>query len=72
MFSDAYVVNVRISEREDLGEAMGKWRAWLDSQKIQPAEFRTIPGTEGYAFRIGFRNADEAELFRQRFLISRQ
>jgi hypothetical protein len=43
-------------------------RLWLDSQKIQTANFKIVPAANGNRrFEIGFRLEDEAELFRQQF-----
>jgi hypothetical protein len=53
---------------ETLGKIMSEIRDWLDSKKIQPAEFKTIAADEGkVALDIRFRSEDEALLFEQVF-----
>lgn len=50
------------------GTAMNDIRSWLDSHKIQPADFRSsASGPGAVAFEIRFRREDEAHLFEQRF-----
>jgi len=66
-FNDPYTVNVRVSKGDPLGEAMNRIRAWLDSQKIQPAEFKTAANANGYTFSIAFRDTSQADLFRAHF-----
>jgi hypothetical protein len=56
---------VRLSSGEQLGKTMN--RTWLDSEKIQPAEFRTMADAKGYVFTIGFRNLNDADRFRAQF-----
>lgn len=50
------------------GTVMNDIRSWLDSHKIQPADFRPSPSDPGaVAFEIRFRREDEAHLFEQTF-----
>lgn len=72
MFSDPYVVGIRISESEDFAETMNRWREWLNSQKIQPTDFKAEQCEAGYVFSIGFRSQHDAERFRQAFGIATQ
>jgi len=64
---DPYMVRVRVSPGEPLGDAMSKLRSWLDSQKIQLAEFKTIPDAKGYVFDVAFRSINDAARFRNQF-----
>jgi len=64
---DPYTSTVRLSEGDALGTTMNKLRAWLDAQKIQPAEFRTSADGRGYTFTIGFRTIEDATRFRAQF-----
>ena len=50
------------------GTAMNDIRSWLDSHKIQPADFRPSESGPGdVAFEIRFKREDEAHLFKQAF-----
>ena len=52
---------------EDLGNTMNDIRTWLDAEKIQPVDFRTVVGSAGIGFEISFRLDHEAERFQRRF-----
>jgi hypothetical protein len=52
---------------ENLGNTMNAIRTWLDAEKIQPVDFRTVVGHAGIGFEIGFRTEQEAERFQRRF-----
>jgi hypothetical protein len=52
---------------ENLGKTMNAIRTWLDAEKIQPIEFRTVVGRVGLGFEISFRSEREAERFQERF-----
>lgn len=62
-------VSVRIEKHEaSFGHLMSQMRVWLDTHKIQPAEFRSdTPSRGAIALDIRFRNEDEATLFEQEF-----
>lgn len=48
---------------------MNDIRSWLDSHKIQPADFRpNESGAGDVAFEIRFQREDEAHLFEQAFV----
>jgi hypothetical protein len=50
------------------GIVMNDIRSWLDSHKIQPADFRPSESGRGaVAFEIRFQREDEAQLFEQVF-----
>ena len=50
------------------GTAMNEIRSWLDSHKIQPADFRPGKSDPGaVAFEIRFKREEEAHLFEQAF-----
>jgi hypothetical protein len=50
-----------------LGSAMKDIRIWLDCEKIQPVQFRTVVGRAGVGFEISFRDRNEAKRFERRF-----
>jgi hypothetical protein len=52
---------------ENLDNTMKDIRIWLDAEKIQPMDFRTVVGHAGIGFEISFRFEQEAERFQQRF-----
>ena len=48
----------------DLGETMARIRSWLDANKIEPIEFKTVSQSNAaVSFIIRFRSEDEAALF---------
>ena len=51
----------------NLGDTMNNIRTWLDSEKIEPVEFKTVVSQAGIGFEISFRSEQEAERFQQRF-----
>lgn len=49
-------------------ETMTGIRTWLDHQKIEPAEFKTLAaGGKNLTFQIRFQREDEAVLFERAF-----
>jgi hypothetical protein len=62
--------SVRIEKTgSDLGGAMNAIREWLDSRKIEPVEFKTLPVDGGIiALNIRIRSEDEAYLFDREFV----
>jgi hypothetical protein len=46
---------------------MNEIRTWLDSERIQPVQFKTVVGRAGLGFEISFRRKREAERFQERF-----
>jgi hypothetical protein len=50
-----------------LGKAMNEIGVWLDRQKIEPVDFKTVVSHAGLGFEISFRHEHEAERFQQRF-----
>jgi hypothetical protein len=57
------MVVVRSSKNLPLGKTMNDLRTWLDSERIEPVEFKTAGGS----FEISFRREREAERFQRRF-----
>ena len=55
---------VRLSQ---LGATMKRLRIWLDSERIEPSDFKTAVDAAGYTFTIGFRRPQDAERFRAQF-----
>jgi hypothetical protein len=52
---------------EKLGETMNDIRIWLDAEKIQPVEFKTVVSHAGIGFEISFQSEREATRFQERF-----
>jgi hypothetical protein len=50
-----------------LAKTMDDIRNWLDSERIEPVEFKTVVGGAGLGFEISFRDEREAERFQERF-----
>jgi hypothetical protein len=50
-----------------LAETMRNIRIWLDSERIEPVEFKAVVGRVGLGFEISFRDEHEAERFQERF-----
>jgi hypothetical protein len=65
--NDPLTAMVRVSQDDQLGDAMNRIRTWLDGEKIQTASFATIPDAEGYTLKVGFKTAADAERFRRQF-----
>jgi hypothetical protein len=42
-------------------------RIWLDSERIEPVDFKAVVGRVGLGFEISFRDEHEAERFQERF-----
>jgi hypothetical protein len=66
LFDNPLKVRVEKPEGKQFGEMMNEMRVWLDSQKIQPAEFKPA-SKPSVGFEIAFRKTEEAERFRERF-----
>jgi hypothetical protein len=50
-----------------LDQTMNEIRAWLDGERIEPVQFRTVVGRVGLGFEISFRREHEAKRFQERF-----
>jgi hypothetical protein len=50
-----------------LGETMRDIRIWLDSERIEPVDFKTVVGRAGLGFEITFHDERDAERFQERF-----
>jgi hypothetical protein len=50
-----------------LAATMRDIRIWLDSERIEPVEFKAVVGRVGLGFEISFRDEHEAERFQERF-----
>jgi hypothetical protein len=55
------------SSKNMLAKTMDDIRTWLDSERIEPVEFKTVVGRAGLGFEISFRDEREAERFQERF-----
>jgi outer membrane lipoprotein-sorting protein len=67
VLSSSITLRVESLPGTPFGDTMNEIRMWLDSQKIQPLDFKTVAGGAGLGFEIRFRNQDEATRFRERF-----
>jgi hypothetical protein len=61
-----YTVELRYIDG-DLADLMREMRAWLDENRIEPQEFRHSSGPPGLAFRIAFRDPENAAGFAEAF-----
>jgi hypothetical protein len=50
-----------------LDKTMRDIRVWLDGERIEPVQFKTVVGRAGLGFEISFRREREAERFQKRF-----
>jgi hypothetical protein len=46
---------------------MKRLRIWLDSERIEPSDFKTAADGAGHSFTIGFRRPQDAKRFRAQF-----
>jgi hypothetical protein len=49
------------------GGTMNKIRTWLDSEKIEPKDFKTVMARQGLGFEIRFKSERDAERFQHQF-----
>jgi len=61
------VVQAENSRNLPLAKTMKDIRTWLDSERIEPVDFKTVVGRAGLGFEIRFRDESEAERFQERF-----
>jgi hypothetical protein len=61
------VVQPKTTRDTAFAETMKDIRIWLDSERIQPAEFKVVVGRAGLGFEISFNDESEAERFQERF-----
>jgi len=61
------VVPAEKSRDVPLGKTMNEIRSWLDGERIQPVQFKTVVGRAGLGFEISFHREREAERFQERF-----
>ena len=61
------VVQPKTTRDMPFAETMKDIRIWLDSERIQPAEFKAVVGRAGLGFEISFNDEREAERFQERF-----
>ena len=61
------VVQAENSEKLPLAKTMKDIRIWLDSERIEPVQFKTVVGRGGLGFEISFRREHEADRFQERF-----
>jgi hypothetical protein len=62
-----FVIHAEDRSRSPLGKTMNEIRTWLDDEKIQPTEFKTIVTQAGLGFEISFKSEWEADRFQRRF-----
>jgi hypothetical protein len=61
------VVQAENSRNMPLAKTMRDIRTWLDSERIEPVQFKTVVGRAGLGFEISFRQEHEAQRFQERF-----
>jgi hypothetical protein len=61
--------SIRVEKlRQGLGYAMSEIRSWLDTHKIEPADFRAHASVSGAVIlEVTFKQEDEARLFERAF-----
>ena len=62
-----FVISIERTSGTPTNEIMSKICLWLDHKEIEPASFRPTMLEGTASVEVGFRNEDEAELFRQEF-----
>ena len=50
-----------------IGTIMNEIRSWLDQNRIEPIDFKTVVGHAGIGFEIRCRTEGEAERFQREF-----
>jgi hypothetical protein len=60
-------VQAKTSAGMSLDKTMRDIRVWLDGERIEPVQFKTVVGRAGLGFEISFRREREAERFQKRF-----
>jgi hypothetical protein len=63
----ATVVRANYLTLAPLASTMNEIRMWLDSEKIEPSEFKMIVSREGLGFEISFKSEEDAERFQRQF-----
>ena len=61
------VVQPKTAGNTPFAETMKDIRIWLDSEGIEPADFKAVVGRVGLGFEISFNDQREAERFQKRF-----
>jgi hypothetical protein len=61
------IIHAETAPGSPLGKTMNQIRLWLDSERIEPTEFKTVVGRAGLEFEIRFKSEWEAERFQQQF-----
>jgi hypothetical protein len=60
-------VQAENSRNVPLDKTMRDIRIWLDGERIELVQFKTVVGRAGLGFEISFRYEREAECFQERF-----
>jgi hypothetical protein len=66
-WSNPSVISAKVPRHTPLGSTMSEIRIWLDNERIQLADFKTVVGRAGLGFEIRFKSEREAERFQERF-----
>jgi hypothetical protein len=61
------VVQAENSKDIPLAKTLKDIRIWLDSERIEPVQFKTVVSRAGLGFEISFRQESQAERFQKRF-----
>jgi hypothetical protein len=61
------MVQAENSRNMPLAKTMKDIRIWLDSERIEPVQFKTVVGRAGLGFEISFSQENQAERFQERF-----
>jgi hypothetical protein len=63
----ASIAGTVVYAQGQLGSTITEIREWLDDEKIEPVDFKTLVGAMGIGFEISFKTEGEAERFQERF-----
>ena len=67
VFTTSTKIEVNRPAGAPIGSIMNEIRSWLDQNRIEPVDFKTVVGREGIGFEIRFRTEGEAERFQREF-----
>jgi hypothetical protein len=67
VLSSPVVIRAETQTNTPLGSIMNEIRTWLDRERIELAEFRTVASSAGLGFEISFKSEQEADRFQQQF-----
>ena len=67
MLRTAIKIEVKRPAGTPISQIMNEIRSWLEENRIEPVDFKTLVGREGIGFEIRFRTEEEGERFQRAF-----